>query len=758
MFSVKRARLSLLLSAGACLASFAQAYAADGAAASASDASTLETIVVTAQRRVESAQAVPISISSVSGKALESSNFQSVTDLQYLVPGVQYDPTNGSAFQIRGVGSTSFDFSNAKSVSLVVDDVVMDGQRENGLTGLSDIQQVDVLMGPQGTLFGKNATSGVIAITTAKPVLDEWSGKVAVSYGEREDHNLNALANIPLGDKAALRVSAFQQGQEGYGRYTTLRQNLGTFREDGYRAKLLFKPFDGLEAVYAFDREHHWDNTIRTAVSGAPPAVTALQIANGVTPGPKNADNADSSRGMIETTSLGHSLRVQWSAPYGTLTSITAYRETSYDNDTPADLVPTTQFAYIPYNSGRLETSKFSQELRWASPSGGTFEYLGGLFYNRLAADQTQLQWATLGAPLVSPTGARLTNFYALTGAVGVPGNATLFRARNTTTAAFGQLKFNLTSKLSLAVSARYTADRNGQSQDFITIDPLPITGVNATFTATSPPPFLSYGQVKGDNVSYRIAAQYKLTPDAMLYATYSTGYKPAGVAFVGNKYDPYKAETVESYEAGVKSELFGRRLRLNFDVFNSDFTDFQTTILTYIPGSVIAQLVIGNAGGLRTRGAETSLAWKATDAITLTGAVTYADSHFTDYVYNATTNYTGTRLTNAPRWSAQAGLAYDDTLWRGVRVRGSLDYAYRSTTWTVVGQPAYSEVPGYGLLNGRLSLTPPGRDIEFGLYGRNLLNTYYSTGYQQYGALGLLHYTSLNARRTVGVFARFAF
>lgn len=132
MFSVKRARLSLLLSAGACLASFAQAYAADGAAASASDASTLETIVVTAQRRVESAQAVPISISSVSGKALESSNFQSVTDLQYLVPGVQYDPTNGSAFQIRGVGSTSFDFSNAKSVSLVVDDVVMDGQREIG--------------------------------------------------------------------------------------------------------------------------------------------------------------------------------------------------------------------------------------------------------------------------------------------------------------------------------------------------------------------------------------------------------------------------------------------------------------------------------------------------------------------------------------------------------------------------------------------------------------------------------------------------
>src|SRR4051812_39359390 len=143
--------------------------------AAAQQTSELAPVIVTAQRRSENLQVVPIAVSVVSGKTLEDSGYQSLTDLQYLVPGLQYDPTQGAAFQIRGVGSTSFDFSNAKSVSVVVDDVVMDAQRANGLIGLIDIQRVDVLMGPQGTLFGKNATSGVMSVTTEKPELKRWS-------------------------------------------------------------------------------------------------------------------------------------------------------------------------------------------------------------------------------------------------------------------------------------------------------------------------------------------------------------------------------------------------------------------------------------------------------------------------------------------------------------------------------------------------------------------------------------------------------
>jgi iron complex outermembrane receptor protein len=762
VISTRRLRTSLLL--GTLLSSlpFAHAYAQDAAtppvAASPEREDQLDTIVVTAQRRRESLQDVPISVTSISGKALENSNFQSVTDLQYVVPGVQFDPTNGSAFQVRGVGSTSFDYSNEKSVSLVVDDVVMDGQRDNGLTGLSDIQQIDVLMGPQGTLFGKNATSGVISITTVKPVLGEFSAKASASYGEREDHNASLTVNVPLGDTLALRVSGFDQGQEGYGRYTTLNQPLNSFKEYGYRAKLLFQPSDRVEITYFNDYEHHWDNFIRTSVSGALPAVTALQIAHGVTPGPENDDDADSKMGRLQTATWGHSLRAQIGIGRDTLTSITAYRETKYIGDAPANLVPAEQFAFLPYNEGTIHTKKFSQELRWASPTDGFVEYLAGAFYNRLSNNATQLQWATLGTPLVSSTGVPLTKFYTLTGAIGDPGNAVRDKTTNTTEAVFGQLKFNVTPKASLAFSGRYTHDDNSQDISYFWIDPLPLTGVNATFTPTSARPLQTFGRIKGNNFSYRIAGQYKLDNNIMLYATWSTGYKPGGPAFSGANYSPYGAETVKSIEAGIKSELFDRRVRLNFDLFSSKFIDFQASLVTYVPGNPLPQTLIGNAGGLKTQGAEGTFAWRATDALTLSGGLTYADAHFTDYVYNPTTNYSGTVLTNAPKWQGTINASYDGEIGGNMRLRANLGYAYRSKVFTAIGEPAYSEIPGFGIASGRLSLSPANRDLEIGVYARNIFDTYYSAAIQQYSTLSLVHYIARDAHRTVGVFAKFGF
>ena len=384
----------------------------------------LTDIVVTAQRRQEKAQSVPISITSVTGQALEDSGFTSLTDLQYVVPGVQYDPTQGAAFQIRGVGSTSFDFSNAKSVNVVVDDVVMDAQRDNGLIGLTDIQRVDVLMGPQGTLFGKNSTSGVIAITTNKPVIGQFSGTAYASYGERNDRNANATVNVPISDRAALRVSGFALGQDGKGRYVVLDRNLGLVSEWGVRGKLLFQPSPSLDLLLAGEYTHHIDTAIRVPVGGptgsafAPAAaLTAAQIALGVVPGPENADSADGSLGHNTTTNKGGSLHVNYEMGQHTLTSITAYRETTFDNDTPANLLPRDVYAFIPFNSGRLKTNKFSEEIHFASPTGGTIEYLLGAFYNKLNAKQTQLQWGTLGTPLLSPAGVPSPTLYALTGA-----------------------------------------------------------------------------------------------------------------------------------------------------------------------------------------------------------------------------------------------------------------------------------------------------------------------------------------------------
>ena len=756
---------------------------------------SLTQIVVTAQRRAEKAQTVPISITSISAETLQNTGYTSLTDLQYVVPGVQYDPTQGAAFQIRGVGSTSFDFSNSKSVNVVVDDVVMDAQRDNGLVGLSDVQRVDVLMGPQGTLFGKNSTSGVISITTNKPIIGKFGGNVYASYGERNDRIINGTINVPISDAAALRVSAFEQGQDGKGQYVTLKRNLGRVDEYGVRAKLLLKPSDSLELVLAGEYTHHYDTSIRTPVGGpagtsfSPSAfVVAQEAAFGVTPGPQNADTADGSLGAIAVTNKGGSLHASYEIGDHTLTSITAYRETTYDNDTPADLLPSNVFSYVPFNSGRLKTNKFSEEVHFASPTGRFFEYLIGGFYNKLNATQTQLQWGTLGAPLISATGVPAPTLYALTGGKdavtgALLGNSVQFDAHNETAAVFGQTKFTFTPQLSLTLGGRYNYDWNSQTIGYINIDPVSVAGYTPTFVATSNAPTVDFrgGKKTGGRFTYRIAPQFMINPDAMIYASYSTGYKPGGVAFVGNKYDPYNAESVKSWELGVKSEFLDHKVRVNVDLFSSKYTNFQATILTPVStgiGGFILASAIGNAPGLRSRGFEATVAVKPTHSLSLSGSLTYTDAKFTNYVASPTANYTGTSLTNAPKWTAAINADYEGEVSSSLKLKAHVDYAYRSQSQTVTGamlgdilapavvnadgtrtpNASYSLIPAYGLVNTRLSLGAIDDTVEVGIYARNLFNTYFSTGWQIYGALGLVHYTSPNAYRTLGGYAKFKF
>lgn len=797
-----RTTKSISLFSGALLASGASMFAltpaaaqtAQNGAAAQSATSTLDEIVVTAQRTRENAQSVPIAINVVTGKDLESTSYQSLTDLQYVVPGVQYDPTQGSAFQIRGVGSTSFDFSNEKSVNVVVDDVVMDAQRDNGLTGLEDVSRVEVLYGPQGTLFGKNSTSGVISVTTNDPVLHKLSFKANGSYGQRNDRTIHATVNVPLGNTAALRISGFDQGQDGYGNYVTLKRNLGLVNEYGVRAKLLWEPTSRLQFILAGDIESHHDTSVRVSVGGpvgtsfsAPASVLATEAALGVTPGPENADDADSSLGYINTVDRAASLHVKYDLGGATLTSITALRGTLYVNSTPADLVPTSTFAYIPYNIGHLTTHKFSEEIHLASKTGHFFEYLLGGFYNNLSAEQTQIQWGPLGAPITAAT----TTLYALTGAKdavtgALLGNIVDFKSSNKTYAVFGQVKLNFTPNLSLALGGRYSHDDNGQIISYPTISSVPLTGQSYTFVATGAAPTAAFrsGSVAGDKFTYRIAPQVKLNRDVMIYGSYSTGYKPAGIAFVGNKYDPYNAETVESFEFGEKAELFNHRVRLNADVYLANFTNFQATILTPVStgiGGFILASAIGNAPGLRSRGFDISAQVKPAKALTLNGSFGYNESWFTSYNSNPSTgtaNYTGTSLTNAPNFTASASADYEDNVAPDLKLKAHIDYYYRSHIQTVTGallgnltaaavvnadgtktpNSSYAFVPAYSLVNARVSLVVPRSNIEAGVYVRNLFNKYFSTGWQLYGALGLLHYQTPDAYRTVGVFAKVSF
>ncbi|WP_260928250.1 TonB-dependent receptor [Novosphingobium sp. 9] len=739
---------------------------------------------------------MPISITSITGDQLEKTGLYELTDLQYVVPGVTYDPTQGAAFQIRGVGSTSFDMSNEKSVNVVVDDVVMDNQRDNGLIGLTDVARVDVLMGPQGTLFGKNSTSGVISITTNMPELGTYSGNFYGSYGERNDHNLNGTVNVPIGQNAALRVSGFEIGQDGFGKYTQLDKSLGLVHEYGVRGKLLYQTTDNLQIVLAGEYTHHYDTSVRTYVGGpagtsfsASDAILAEMAELGVKSGTDNVNSADNHFGRIISVNKGGSLHVSYDLGSVTLTSITAYREATYINDTPADLLPDNVNAYLPFNIGYLYSKKFSEEVHIASPTGHFFEYLIGAFYNRLTARQDQVQWGPLGAgPVYDEDGVGIPTLYAnsvandpTTGAM--IGNTRRMQSYNETAALFGQTNLNFSPQLKLTLGARYNYDWNGQTMSYFDTDPLALTGYEPSFIAsgTAPPADFRHGGMRAGHFTYRIAPQWAITPDIMAYATYSTGYKPGGIAFVGNKYDPYGAETVKSWEAGVKSEFLNHRVRFNFDVYSSKYKDFQATILTPVisgDGTYTNASAIGNAPGLRSRGFETSLAVKPTRDLLLGGAVTYTNAVFTNYVASPTANYTGTQLTNAPHWMFTINADYDRDISSSLKVKAHVDYAYRSSTQTVTGallgdwtaparqnadgtttpNASYSYVPSYGLVNARASIGKIDGSVEMGIYARNLFNKYFSTGYQVYGTLGLLHYTTPAAYRTLGVYLEYKF
>ncbi|MBO1326667.1 TonB-dependent receptor [Acetobacter sp. TBRC 12305] len=724
------------------------------------DHSGLESVVVTAQRRSENSQNVPISIQHIDGKTLANAGYTALTDLQYLAPGVQYDPTQGAAFQIRGVGSESFDFSNAKSVSVVVDDVVMDAQRANGMIGMMDINNVDIMMGPQGTLFGMNSTSGVISVTTGKPELNKLTARGSASYGEHNERILNATVNVPLGDKAAFRLSAFDNAQDGFGRNVILNKLVGSTNEYGVRGKFYVEPTDNLDITLQGDYAHHWDSSVRTPVGGQTAAVTSELNSLGIYPNAKNADTADPMYGSIVSQEYGAALKIHAKLGENDLNFISAWRGSTYDNNTPVDLVPLDVYAYYPYNYGQLSTQKFSDEIRFSSPKGKFVEWLAGGFFNRLDARQTQYQWGTAGAPLYVD-GQPAQTLYNNEGATGQSGNTSLFQSRNESLAAFGQLKFNISRHFDIAISGRYTHDKNSQGLSFINSNVQAITGYNPTLIPTHDAPVYSWGQVSGQNFSGRISPEYHFNPNVMAYFTFSTGYKPAGIAFVGNVYDPYHKETVKSYEVGMKSEWMHHKLRVNMDVFREDFTNFQATVLTPVPagnGTTILTSAIGNAGGLVSQGVEGNVAYKPIPDLTLSGSVSFTDAHFTDYQPKPTVSYTNTRLTNAPVWSANAFIDYHHDLTPKLGMQAHLDYAYRGTVWTVTGQPEYSKVPAYSLVNLRVSLLPLNKRLQVGLYVRNMFNQYFSTGYQLYGTAGYLHYTSPDARRTIGGFINFSY
>ncbi|MBN9465157.1 TonB-dependent receptor [Brevundimonas sp.] len=726
--------------------------AAFAQSATPASATQLDEVVVTATRREQRLQDVPVSVTAVSGEALEKTNFREVSDLQYVAPNVTFSSTNpvsnGGGYQVRGVGTQTYDGGVEQTVGLVVDGVVIGLPRDPGATGFADIERVEVLRGPQGTLFGKNASAGVIQIVSKNPRIGEFSGNVDAAYGERNEQIARGAVNIPLGSTAALRVAGFHSSQDGAIPYVLHSGHVGDRDNQGVRGKLLWQPTDALSLMLTGEYQTGFarDSVIIHQL-GTNARYNALFDQFAVKPGPDSYRAYDDGDWTADTTVKGVSLQADYRLGDFTLTSITAYRASEMTQLSDIDHAPINIFNN---SDGGLDSHQFTQELRLTSPAGERLEYVAGLFYYK-----TDIKgWTTQGGDILK---------FVYNNAAYPPAVLYGERIQSSETesyAAYGQATYALTDQVKLIGGLRYTNDKVDGS---LVINPVPgrlVLGAGGMVPYS--------GQVSADNVSGRAGVQYQPSRNLMFYGTYSTGYKGPAIDSLNGVIKEVRPETVESYEAGVKSTLWNGRWMLNAAVYSSDFKDFQAQALDMT--SATPRLGLTNAGLMRARGVELETNLRLTPHLTIGGSASYNDAEYKDYIGSCYTgqpvspvagqgcylqpgtagvyvaNLAGERLANAPKWSYNLRAAYERPVGGGLKIDASTNWSWRDDAYSLTADKA-SIVGAYGMLNANLGIGAENGSWRLGLYGRNVLDQMF---YASVPSLNLLNAFNTGGRERV--------
>lgn len=716
-------------------------------------------IIVTAQRREQSLQDVPISISVVSGDALAQSNLTTVADVQFLTSGVNYNANFGGGFNVRGVGTQSLLMSAEQSVALVIDDVIQ-GLPEVSFAGpsyqsLVDIERIEVLKGPQGTLFGKNSSAGVIQIITANPELGRRTFEGSVSYGTKDEFNVETVANLPLGDNAALRVAGGVQRRDGFVEDRFAGIDRWAYERYSLRGKLLWEPTADFSMLLMGEYRNLEDNanglwTFRNCGSGFGAFDPCAEVASyGIVAGPENLAVATEGASYTEQEAYTLTAKFEYDIGDATLTSITAYRHLLQPIALDTDATPRAIYSKNENVSGGTQ---FTQELRLNGEAGLLNYTLGGFFYDSRPY-QRGMNRGTLG---FLPDDSDILLSLNAIGPFSGQGYASWVKAKIRSYAVFGQFEFEVLPSLTLIAGGRYTNDNVRQTIDYYD---QPDT-CRPAFAFGQPchglPLPLSSGeaQVKADKFTYKLSAKYDITPDINIFATYATGYKGPMISHPANQPQLLlRPELSESYEIGLKADLFDRNLLITLAAFRVDYDDFQGQQRVGVAPTFYYTTT--NAGGLKTEGVEGDISWRVTPGFTLSGNFAYIPTEFTEFAVQCYDLYTnpatppgectyvqpglpagsppqfnaaGYPLIYSPKWTWGLRGNYETDISNDLTFNASASYSYRSSSYGVVAD-VNSINPGYGLLNAQIAIGGNDGRWEVALWSRNLLDKHFVAG-----------------------------
>lgn len=712
--------------AAACVAMVPQAAVAQDAGDG-----RLDEIVVTAQKREQRLQDVPIAVSVVSGALAEASGSFNIEALKTLVPSLNIRKTNTSLNQslfLRGVGTINFAIAAQPSVATVLDGVVLSSAGE-AFGDLYDIERIEVLRGPQGTLFGKNASAGVVNIVSKRPG-DAMGGYVDVGWYEDNELRVKGAIDMPISDTVRSRTTVT------YGKFDGYISNVSTTAAggdlNGYDRKGIRTVWEignqGNLWTFTGDYRKSDDNCCVEIIGNAPTGANAAaytSLYSGIVlQGDKTRQVKQDLQMRSTEEAWGVSLQGNVDTAMGGLTSITAYRTwdaTEYrEGDWIDQAAPYVGNAFAQlHDFGPQTTKSFSQELRLASSGDGAFNYVAGVYYSKTEAErffQRNIFNCTASTLAIDATGQRPCRAGSST-YVSTFSNAT-FGADFKNTAVFADGTWNITDGLRLIGGARWTQDKLSYFHNRV---PTPFAGQPGIRTDLSG----FKGSNDSDNVSGRAGLQYDLNDDVMVYASYARGYKgPAYNVFFNmtvNNTPVIEAETADSYELGLKSTLLDGRMLVNAAVFDAKYDDFQANNFLFLNGTLITTLT--NAGKVSSKGFELDVQARPNDMLTFGAGVAYTDakvdSFFTPPGQNATVR-AGTSLPLAPEWKASLNGDLNIPM-GGYTVVPSMVVSYQGTSFADLNEPAALRIPGYTTVDLTVAVRDESDRFRVALVGRNL-------------------------------------
>jgi iron complex outermembrane receptor protein len=695
-------------------------------ALSAEQADSIEEIVVTARKTQESLQSVPLSISAITAADLEKRPIASLAALGQSTPNFSFSEQaqagrTAAVIYIRGVGQSDVLATFDAAVGLYLDGVYL-GRMQGLDMDSMDLERVEILRGPQGTLFGKNTDGGAVNIVTKQPdpSADANHGRLQLTTGNFNRFDVVGGVNLPLvDDKLAMDVSFAHRGRSGYGQRSDGQQMANTNRDSG-RLSILYKPVDRLTLLLSADgfASKEYQSSYKLIKVGTyyslPQASLGGKAFNDFLSQPYDSRWITNSAFTYDGTGpnsarsdlWGTAVTATWDATVATIKSTTAYRRNLSFNDLDVDGSPVN----IIEEYETVKQHQFSQELQ---ATGSSFD--------------DRLKWVT-GLYYFDESASDISNYRILSDFGNSFSFSQVLYIHNKSYAIYGQSDYGITDKLKLTTGIRLNRDEKSVFRLKLAYPsgiPYDVTTDNAPTTRAD----------TWDSTSPRLGLNYQWSPGLMTYISAADGFKGGG--FNGRAgsvaaFNEYRPEKVRTYEGGMRSDWLNNRLRFNATVFYSIYTDLQLQVNGAghgTNGQPVPAIIVGNIPLAHIKGAELEVVGVPLSGFTVNANVGLTNARYIQLLPGAPVTLS-TPFIDTPKVSGDVGAEYTTDRVEKLKITGRLDYGFKSTiSYDVSNASNLITQKAYGLLNGKLTFDIKNSGWSFALFGTNLIDRRYIIG-----------------------------